>query len=187
MITADWIFLGILLVSLILGAILGFGKILKFILNGKIIGTLISVVLCYLFGGLILGIPAVQDLLRDLAAHWAGNKFLEIIHLEIIIYYVGLFVVVTLIRILLVAVIKGITEAKVLPMKIFNSVGGAILLTAFILLLTLFAFQCIALIGGETAQNFVSLLDGSGILKPMYEHNPMAALITLVQQAPQPE
>ena len=81
----DWIFLAVLVGLVALGAMLGFGKVLKFI-TGGIVGILISFILCYCFGGLILELPFVHNMLADLAAHWAGVDWLNAIHLEIIIY-----------------------------------------------------------------------------------------------------
>lgn len=179
----DWIFLGVLLVVAIIGALLGFGKVLKFLTKG-IIGLIISVFLCYTFGGIILDWPFVSGMLADLASHWSNIGFLSLIRLEIIIYYIGLFLVFTLLRILIVGLIGHISESDLLVMKIFNKVGGALLFTLLAFLLLFFVFQIIHWIGGNTAANFSSLLEMNcnAIVRPIYEGNPMNALVEFLRK-----
>ena len=180
MTVADWIFLGGLLLSLGLGALLGFGKLVK-ALTGGIVGVLISIVLCYCFGGMIMNIPAVSALLSRLSANWAGNAFLVKIHLEVIIYYVALFIIFSLLRVLIVFIFKNIAESDVLVMKIINKACGALLFAAVALLLMFLVFQIIVWIGGSTAAEFDSKLAGSMIVRPLFEHNPMAALVARIK------
>ena len=177
----DWIFLAVLIVIAVLGALIGFGRGLKF-LTGGIIGIIISVVLCYLFGGMILDMPFVRKLLSDLAAHWANSKFLTSIRLEIIIYYIALFIIFTILRILIVLVIRSIAESDVLVMKIFNKIGGVVIFVGLAFLLMFFVFQIIQWIGGNSAANFYKLLktNCNAIVRPLYEHNPMQGLVKLV-------
>ena len=179
----DWIFLAVLIGVAALGSIIGFGGGLKF-LTGGIIGIIISIVLCYLFGGMILNIPFVSKLLSDLAAKWSNVKFLSTIRLEIIIYYLALFIIFTLLRILIVAIIGGIAESDVLLMRILNKIGGAILFAGLALLITFFVFQVIHWIGGDTAASFYKTLktNCNAIVRPLYESNPMKGLVNLVKK-----
>ena len=71
MLMVDWIALGIIVVFAAIGALIGFGRGLKF-LTGGIFGIIISVVLCYIFGSMILGVPFVNDLLTKLAESIGG-------------------------------------------------------------------------------------------------------------------
>lgn len=177
----DWIFIGVLLVVIIVGALLGFGKGLKFITGGPV-GVIISIVLCYCFGGMILHIPFVQNMLVDLSAHWSHISILNTIHLEIIIYYIALFLIVTLLRIIIVRLLKNLVESDILIMRIFNKIGGALLFTALAFLVMFLVFQIIQWIGGGTAQQFERQLQMNGcILNWLYLHNPMAGLVEMVK------
>lgn len=177
----DWIFLGALLLVMGLGAMLGFGKVMaSFVLN-KIVRIIVAVFVCYTFGGVILGIPFVHQLLADLASHWSHIPILTKMHPEIIIYYIVLFVITLIAVFILARVLKGFSESKFLPIKILNKVGGAILLGALALVLLLFVFQIIGWIGGQSEEKFRTLLEisANAIVRPLYEHNPMLRLIKL--------
>ena len=175
---ADWIFLGILAVIAVLGGFLGFGKVLDLVAN-KIAGWIISVVLCYCFGGMILDIPFVHTMMTDLAANWAHIDILVKMHLEIIIFYIVLFILTVLIRVLLVKIVRGVFEADNGLCKVLNKCLGVVaaVLVAFVLMFLV--FQIILWIGGATAASFENSLAGTSILLPLYHWNPMAGLIHL--------
>lgn len=178
MITADWIALAVLLGVALLGALIGFGRGLKFFTSG-IFGIVFSVFLCYILGGLIYGIPFVQDLLNKFASLWANVHFLTVIHLEIIVYYILLFVVFQILRIIIVKILKGVFESKFILIKIINKVLGAVLLAGILVLLTLLVFQLISWVGGDTAVQFDLMLSESGFLGGLYRNNPLWALVNL--------
>lgn len=176
----DWIFLGCIILVAVFGGIVGLGKGLKALTSGKIKGTIISAVLCYLFGGMILQIPFVGRLLQDFAALWSGSLF-SWVHFEVILYYILLFGVFCLLRILVVFVLQNILEMDVLVMRIINKVGGVILFAAVGILLMLFIFQIISWIGGNTAADFATKLAGSVIVKPMFVNNPLDGIVNVVK------
>ena len=180
----DWIFIAVFLGIAVLGAIMGLGRGLK-ILTGGIFGIIISVLICYCLGGIILEIPFISQLLKDLAAHWAHIDWLTKIHLEIIIYYIALFIITMLVRILLVWIIRHVVESDFIVLKILNKVGGALLLVAVGFMLMFLVFQIIGWIGGQTEISFYEKLvtNGNAILRPLYEHNPMNSLIQHVKNA----
>ena len=180
MILADWIFLGGLLICIALGALIGFGKSMKFI-TGGIAGIIISVLLCYMFGGLILGIPFVNQMLIKLADNWAHIGWLTKLHPEIIIYYIALFAISMILRIVIMKIFAHVMETDILLIKIINKVGGAVLVTTLAILLLLFVFQIIVWIGGNTVENFSSALTDSTIVKPIFENNPLAILVEMVK------
>lgn len=176
----DWIFLAIFLAIAVAGALIGFGRGLKF-LTGGIVGVAISIVLCYFFGGMILDIPFVSGLLSDLAAKWSHVSFLVTIRLEIIIYYIALFLLFTLARIIIVSIIKHITDSDVIVIRIFNKIGGVILFVGLAFLLMFFVFQIIHWIGDGTADSFRNLLrNSSNIVVRLYDKNPMKGLVDFV-------
>lgn len=160
MILADWIAIGIILVSIVAGIFIGFGSGLKFFTSG-IFGFIIGVVVCALFGTVFLDVGFVGDLLEKFRSLWAGNEFLEKLHLEIIIYYVILFFVIQLLRILIVLIIKKFLEADNFVCKLINRVLGAALFLLLAVLISLLAVKIVGWVGGETADNLYKALQGS--------------------------
>lgn len=178
--TPDLVFLGIMLVSLLLGAILGFGKVFGVLVLNKFTRIVLAIFVCYSFGGMILGIPFINQLLIDLSAYWADIELLNTIHLEIIIYYVALFLITILLLLIFSRIVKGISEVDVLPVKVLNKVAGAIVLAAGMLLLMLVVFQIIYMIGGATAESFAEKLSQSTIMLPLFENNPLLKIMEMV-------
>ncbi len=179
MLMVDWIALGIIVVFAAIGALIGFGRGLKF-LTGGIFGIIISVVLCYIFGSMILGVPFVNDLLTKLAESIGGWSIVVTV-----IYCVVLFILFTLIRILIVKIIRKVAEADVLIMKIINKVFGAILMAAFGVLLGMLALQIIYWVQANPdslVDIYVNWMmnaetgDPSAIVGALYVNNPLSAL-----------
>ena len=179
----DWIFLGAMLVMVLLGSILGFGKVFSWFVLNKIVRIIVAVFVCYTFGGIILGIPFVGRILEKLAANWSDVEFLTKIHLEIIIYYAALFLITIIIIAITSKIIRGISEADYKPVKVINKFLGAITFGIFAFAIMLFVFHVIRWVGGETSKNFLEMLqtDAGAILRPLYENNPMTTLIELAK------
>ncbi len=188
MIIADWAVIIGVVVCCILGAILGFGKCLKFFTKG-IFGIIISVIVCYCVGGTILHIGFMQDLLAKIASGWTGKEgffynFLTKIRLEVVIFYILLFIVVQLARILIVSILKSVVEANNVVMKVINKFFGAVLMTAFVAMLALLVLQIIYWVGGSTAENVENALSGSLLqLNKVFTHNPIAGLVDYIKNA----
>lgn len=185
MLLADWIGLAVLVVFAGIGALIGFGRGLKF-LTGGIFGIIISVVLCYIFGSMILGIGFVNDLLDKLAEAMGGWSIIVLV-----IYYVVLFIIFWLLRKLIVKLIANIVEANVLVMKIINKVLGAVLFGAFGLLLGLLALQIIYWVQGGVGMDATifwnslvnpETFEPSAIVGQLYINNPLAALADYFNQ-----
>lgn len=160
MVLADWIAIGIVIVFLALGALIGFGSGLKFFTSG-IFGIIIGVVVCALVGTVFLEVGFVRDLLDKLAACWADVEFLNKIRLDAVIYYVILFVVVQILRIIIVTIIKHVSESKNILIKIVNKTLGAVMFLAIGVLLAFLALKIIGWVGGDTAMNLYDSLTGS--------------------------
>ena len=178
----DWIFLGALLLVCGLGALLGFGKVFCWFVLNKFVRIGLAIFVCYTLGGMILGIPFLNQLIvKDLAANWAHIKFLKVIHLEIIIYYIALFLITLFVIWILSRILRGISESNSKPIRVMNRIGGAILFAAFAFVVMLFVFQIIAWIGGQSNDDFLQVLqqDAPAILRPLYERNPMRSLVNL--------
>lgn len=187
MVAADWIAIVAVLVICALGALLGFGKGLKFFTDG-IFGIIISIIVCYCIGGLILDLKFVQEILNKFTGALTDKNgfcnFLLKIHIDIIVYYIVLFIIVQLARILIVLILKNIVESNNKVFKTINRVLGAIFLLVVAALLALLVFQIIYWIGGSTAAGVRLKLDGSFFkLDKLFEHNPLTSLPDRISQA----
>ena len=187
MVAADWIAIAAVAGICALGAFLGFGKGLKFVTDG-IFGIIISVFICYCIGGIVLEFDFVQEILNKLTGALTDKNgfcdFLLKIHIDIILYYIVLFIIVQLVRILIVLILKNIIESNNAVFKIINRVLGAILLLAVAALLVLLVFQIIHWIGGSTAAGFRLKLEGSFFkLDKLFESNPLLSLPDRISQA----
>ena len=160
MVLADWIAIGIVVVFIALGALIGFGSGLKFFTSG-IFGIIIGVVVCALVGTVFLEVGFVRDLLDKLAACWENVDFLVKIRLDVVIYYIILFIVVQLLRIIIVMIIKHVTQSKNVIIRIINRTLGAVLFLALGVLLAFLALKIIGWVGGDTAMNLYDSLTGS--------------------------
>ena len=187
MILADWIILALLLIFALLGMLLGFGKGLK-IFTGGIFGVAISIFVCYAVGGLIINIGFIQSALMNMRSAIAAKDngfcdFLLTIHIDIIVYYVALFIIVQILRIIIVRIIASIAEINNIVLIIFNKTLGIVLFLGVLTLLTLLVFQMIYLISGGVESSFyTSTLAGSKLkLDWLYEHNPFMTIIKVIR------
>lgn len=188
MVLADWIAIAVIVGLAALGAIIGFGKGLKFF-TGGIFGFIISIFLCYCFGGLILKIDFVQQLLAKFAALWNTKEgffynFLTKVHVELIVYYIVLFLFAQLFRFVIVRILKKIVEIKFIVFKIINRVLGAALFVGMGILIALVVFQIFYWVQGESGSLF-GYLEHSKFLGSLYRNNPLAALVDYVKSVAQ--
>ena len=182
MVSFDYIAIIVVLAAIVLGSLFGFGKLLKFF-TGGIIGFLISVVVTYFFIGVVASWGFVQDIMAKIvgAMQNANNGFVNFllkIGIERVILGVMLFIAVQILRILIVNIIKGIMEIDNPVLRVINRVGGALLMLAVVVMLTLLAFHIIALIGGGSEESVKQALSGSVFkFDWVYEHNPLQYII----------
>lgn len=186
MVLTDWIVIGLLALFAVLGMLFGFGKGLK-IFTGGIFGIIISIFICYALGGLIYNIGFVQrglNAIRD-ALTENGNgfcRFLLLIQIDIIVYYVALFIVVSILRIILVRIIKSVVEIDNMALIIVNKTFGVIYFVGVLLLTILFVFWIIGLFKGGAVPGF---LEGSKLkLDWLYEHNPFMTIVKVIKARP---
>ena len=126
MTTLDSVTLLVAIILAVFGTALGFGRTLRIFTKG-IFGIIISVFLCVTFGGMIAGIPAVADWIAGLNGKLGDVwGFLATIRLVTVIYYILLFFVMTLLRILVVRLIGTAFAAPILPVRILNRELGAV-------------------------------------------------------------
>lgn len=173
MTTLDSVTLLVAIILAVFGTALGFGRTLRIFTKG-IFGIIISVFLCVTFGGMIAGIPAVADWIAGLNGKLGDVwGFLATIRLATVIYYILLFFVMTLLRILVVRLIGTAFAAPILPVRILNRVLGAVLAVGGTLLFVLLVFAVLRIFG-ETSfvQDLASKMEGS-FLGLLYENNPV--------------
>ncbi len=186
MVFADWIAIAVALGALALGAVFGFGRLLKFF-TGGIIGIIISGFVCYCIGGFFLDIPFVQDMLAKFAGLWGTQEgiFFDILrsmHLEIVVYYIVLFLLVQIARVIIVNILKNISEADNVVISVINRVGGALLMAAVVFVVVLLIFQIVHWVGGGTEIDLINSLGGSCFkLDMLYIHNPLGAIVDFVK------
>ena len=185
MILADWIVLVMLIIFAILGMLFGFGKGLKFF-TGGIFGIIISIFVCYALGGLIYHISFVQSVLESFRNVLVNNgsgfcRFLLNIQIDIVVYYVALFILVTIIRIIIVKIVKSIVEIDNMFVIILNKTFGVVLFVGMLFFVMLMAFWIIALVKGTTIADYPSLEGSKLKLDWLYENNPFTTIIRVIK------
>ena len=169
-------------ISVVLGFLFGFGKTLTFLTKG-IIGAIISIVVCAMFGGVIANIPFVADLIVK-GNEYFGSKaqILATLHVATIVYYIILFFIVTIIRIIIVRIIRSIFESGkgkegdgFNVMGMINRILGVILFGAFCVLFVYLIMAVLALLTDvESIRTFLETSEQNGtFFYKMYSHNPI--------------
>ncbi|MCD8040491.1 MAG: hypothetical protein LUF82_03130 [Clostridia bacterium] len=182
MLTADWIFIAAIVICVVLGMLLGFGKGLKFFTSG-IFGIIISAFICYLILGFVLDISFVQNLLADfdewLYSSGSVGTFFADIGIGKVVVAVVLFIIIQLLRMLVVQILKSIMEIDNKAVKVINSTLGIVFMLAVMFAILLIVFQVFEMIGGETYDNFLSNLEGSALLlDKLCINNPLISIFS---------
>jgi len=171
--TTDIIFIAVLLGIAALGAILGFGRSLKLTTKG-VFGIILSVVLCVMFGGALLATNSVGGLVASGNDYFRGVWFFfGVIRLATILYFIVLFFVFQILRIVIVSIIKRVSEIDKKAVKVVNKVGGAIFLATFAFAL------CLCVLAGmrlfEQTDAVASALNNmqDTFLYTLYRYNPI--------------
>ena len=184
MLITDWVALGLILLFAVLGLLLGFGRGLRFFTKG-IFGFIISVIFCYFLGGLIIKFDFVQNLLGMLVTALTDkNTFCDVllaIRIDIIVYYVALFIIVQVVRIIIVHIISKAFEIENVFVKIINRFFGMVIFLAALVLTVMLVFQIVCMIGGTAEANFIEMLSGSKLkLDWFYENNPLIEILEVL-------
>lgn len=180
MITTDCIMIGLIVIVGALGALLGFGKGIK-ILTGGIVGILISIVNCYFLFGLISNLGFVKSFMNLIVegltnANHFFCDFLLTIRIEMITVAVILFILVTLVRKIIVAVIANIAEADHKVFKVINKVLGTLLSIAAFVIVFLIVLQIGYMISGANGSFAVCFKNSFFRLDEVYLHNPLSSI-----------
>lgn len=177
----DWIVLGVAAVTIILGLLLGFGKLLKMFTSG-IVGILISIVVTYFLLGIVASWGFVQDINAKLLEAMQNSdsgfvNFLLKIGIEKIILAVVLFIAVQFIRIFLVRLLKYILEIERPVMMVINKVLGAVFALVITAMIVLVIFHIVDLVGGNSEADFRQWLTGALRMDWVFDNNPLQYVI----------
>ena len=185
MLTADVVVIIAFILCIVLGSLLGFGRVLRFF-SGGIFGMIISVVICYFLFGVVLSWEFVQELLlkfTDTLAEkdsWILNILIKI-RIDLVVFAIVLFGVVQLIRTLVVNFVAEIFEAQNKFVSVINRLLGLIILTAFVIIFTLIAFQIIAWVSGTDGAFYQSLSGSVFKLDALFADNPLNAVFEHIE------
>lgn len=180
MVLADYVAIGLVVLTGTLGAAIGFGKGLKFLTSG-VVGILISAVSCYFLFSLALSFSFVQSLTSKIADYFTSldnglGRFLSTIRIETISVAVVLFILVQVSRKIIVLIIAKALETNNVAVKVINKTAGAVLGIAVLVALSLIVMQITYMSG----INEPSRLAGSFFrLDYVYLNNPLTSLIKL--------
>lgn len=170
---ADIIFIIVAVALVILGYLRGFGKSLK-TFTGGVVGIIISIFVCIAFGGMILGTELVSggvSRLNDiLVSKW---EFLGQIKMAVVIFYIGMFLVVQVLRIVIVKIVVSIFEADNKVMKVVNKAFGMIFAPAITFVFLLLVLSVIKVFDmSDGTLDVMTKIEGSFLAK-LYEINPI--------------
>ena len=185
MITADVIVLVALLICIVLGSFMGFGKGLR-LFTGGVFGRIISVVICYFLFGIVLSWGFVQDLLLRFTTMlsekdtWICDLLLAI-RIDMIVFAAVLFIVVQILRHLVVHIIAGVFEIDNKGVRVVNKILGVVLFVAFAAVFTLIIFQIIAWIGGTDGGFYESLKGSAFGLDKIFTDNPLNSVFESIR------
>ncbi len=181
--TYSIVFIVGLVVSILLGYLMGFGKTLKFC-TGGIIKHLIAVWFCITFGGMIASIPLIASWIEKGNAYFAQYAaILAKINVATWIYYVVLFIVVELVRLILVLIVRKVFEPKDKKTaiggvrNIINRALGAILFGAFWMVLVWAVLAALAVLTDVPAvEAWLEQVAGdkaARLIYALYKYNPI--------------
>ncbi|MBQ9485903.1 MAG: hypothetical protein IJU83_03595 [Clostridia bacterium] len=185
MITADLVVIGAIAFCIIVGAIVGFGKELRFFTSG-VFGKIISVVVCYFLYGIVLNWSFVQVLMLKLTTalsengSWICNILLSI-RIDLIAFGVVLFAAVQILRSLVVAIISHVFEINNKFISVINRLLGVVLLAAFVVIFALVAFQIIAWTSGVDGAFYQSLNGSAFKLDEVFRNNPVNSIFESIR------
>jgi len=167
------VFIGSFVLAAAIGGFLGFGKSLKVATHG-IVGAIISVALCVLFGGGLMAANPINGLIDRLNEYFANLwGFLGVIRLGTIIYFICLFLIFQVLRIIIVNIIKQVTEADLKAVKILNKVGGALFLATFAFFFCMIILAGVWFIEGQGwVENPMAIFKGT-FIEVLYINNPL--------------
>lgn len=161
------------IVFLLIGFISGFGRSLRHF-TGGIVGIIISIFVCASFGGMLLGTELVGGWISSLNDYFSSvAEFLGKMQLAVVIFYIVMFIIVQIVRIIVVKFICRIFEADNNVMKVINRVLGVVFVPAVMFMFLLLVFAVLKLFDDTAAiQEMLMKMEGTFLLK-LYLNNPI--------------
>ncbi len=178
------IFIAIFIITFLLGFFGGFGKVLTFASKG-LLGTIVSIIICYNIFGLVSSIGFINQLLTSFRDLLIANpnfftKVLLIIRIDMIALAVALYFIIKLLIWLLAKLIESIMEADNIVVKIINKVLGVIGAWALTLMAIFLIFQILSIIPIVNSAVEGALSTTFLRLDVLYNINPLNAIIDLL-------
>lgn len=170
---ADIITIIVAIVFALLGFVRGFGKSLKSF-TGGIIGIIISIFVCAALGGMIMGIPAISERIGGADEYFAGiSVIFAKIPMGTVIFYIAMFIVCQILRILVVKLVCRLFEAENKAMKTVNKTLGLVFAPAAAFMFLLLFLAVLKLFDStEFVRGLAAKAEGSYLLR-LYEVNPI--------------
>ena len=183
--TIDFIVIGVGIIAILLGAGLGFGKVLTLTSKG-LIGKIFTFIICYFIFGLVLETPFVVDLLDNFVGNLKAKQnafcnFLILIRIDLIVFAIVLFIIVFMLMQLLTLMIEDVFESDGKVMQVVNKTLGVILSCLVFIITALIYFQIAYLISGTNGATY-RFLEGSFFrIDKLYLDNPLNSFIELIK------
>lgn len=180
MVSADVVFLIAMLISLALGAFLGFGKVFAMILKGKF-GFVLALYVAYLLTNVLYNIPFIHDFGVSMVTGLTNNNnfftnILLFIRIDFIIIFLIVGFICVLLKLIFAKTIQAVFEMDNKVMKIVNRVTGSLVMFVYAFTLMLVVFQIIFTFNNGVSGDYYQTLSGSVFgLDKLYGDNPLAA------------
>lgn len=178
------IFIVIFIVTFLLGFFGGFGKVLTFASKG-LLGTIVSIIICYNIFGMVSGIGFINQLLTSFRNLLVANpnfftKVLLIIRIDMIALAVALYFIIKLLIWLLAKLIESIMGADNVVVKVINKVLGVIGAWGLTLMAIFLVFQIISIIPVVNSTVEGALSASFLRLDVLYDINPLNTIVDLL-------
>ncbi len=169
----------------VIGYFAGFGKVLK-ALSGGLVGKILVIVACYFSFGIVLDFPFVQDLMAKLVtaiqnANSPILNFLLTIRLDLIIFAICLYIVLSILRWLAVKLVGSFMEIQSKPLIVINKVLGIILALFWFVMFALIVFQILAWTTGVDGAVYQALQGSFLGIDKLFQANPLNAIFESIR------
>lgn len=172
--TIDIISIVFLIIVALGGYAMGFGKSLKAI-TGGVVGFIISIFVCIAFGGSLQGLPFIKSFIEYVnTAATQAWEFLGVLQLGYVAFYVIMFLIVQLARIIVVNTIAKIDYSQNRAIVIINKILGSILCLGFVGGIILLVMAALSFFEEMTfVENLLNKFSDS-YLYVVYNNNPIS-------------
>jgi|GEM_PF-6033610 len=178
MILVDYIAIGLVVLSGIIGSGAGLGKVLKFLAKG-FVGVIISIGISYFLFGAVAEIGFVSYLMSRLVEAVSGMQsdlgaFLLSIHIDAVLLGIVLFIVVRLLVRLLAAILAGMFGGASAFARGVDGFFGSVAVIIIMMAIVLVLMSVVSVTTGGEGSALYKLLEGSYFrLDEIFLNNPV--------------